>query len=224
MESKTKIPFRYVAGGCFTACALIYLIDLIDCIGFSFFYLFSALAFAAIAAGLFLSIRMVSAAGSALFLILRVVNLFQFLHGLFSYYYSFYFDFYDFISLIDYLEAVIFSLILLITCLNRRGAKAMGIIAAAVQVLYIIIWVFGLSWYLDWEVSLWFVVRLLLECVGAVYLGFAFSGKPKAIAAAAPKAPGVTDTYEMLTHLKELLDKGIITQEEFEAKKKDILV
>lgn len=63
-----------------------------------------------------------------------------------------------------------------------------------------------------------------MECVGAVYLGFAFSGKPKAIAAAAPKAPGVTDTYEMLTHLKELLDKGIITQEEFEAKKKDILV
>lgn len=99
----------------------------------------------------------------------------------------------------------------------------MGIIAAAVQVLYIIIGVFGLSWYFDWEVSLSFVVRLLLECVGAVYLGFAFTDKPKAIAAAAPQAPGVTDTYEKLTHLKELFDKGIITQEEFDAKKKDIL-
>lgn len=220
MESKTKIPFRYIAGGCFAACALFCLIRL----GFSLYSLTYFLAFAAIAVGLFLSIPMVSAAGSALFLILGVVDLFQFLHDLFSYY-SFYFDFYDFTNLIDYLEAVIFSLILLISCLNRRGAKTMGIIAAAVQVLYII-WVFGSCWYLDWGVSLWFVVQLLLECVSAVFLGFAFSelkDKPRAVAAAAPKASGVSDTYEKLTHLKELLDKGIITQEEFDAKKKDIL-
>lgn len=219
MESKTKIPFRYIAGGCFAACALFCLIRL----GFSLYSLTYFLAFAAIAVGLFLSIPMVSAAGSALFLILGVVDLFQFLHDLFSYY-SFYFDFYDFTNLIDYLEAVIFSLILLISCLNRRGAKTMGIIAAAVQVLYII-WVFGSRWYLDWGVSRWFVVQLLLECVSAVFLGFAFSelkDKPKA-AAAAPKPSGASDTYEKLTHLKELLDKGIITQEEFDAKKKDIL-
>lgn len=220
MESKTKIPFRYIAGGCFAACALFCLIRL----GFSLYSLTYFLAFAAIAVGLFLSIPMVSAAGSALFLIFGVVDLFQFLHDLFSYY-SFYFDFYDFTNLIDYLEAVIFSLILLISCLNRRGAKTMGIIAAAVQVLYII-WVFGSCWYLDWGVSLWFVVQLLLECVSAVFLGFAFSelkDTPRAVAAAAPKASGVSDTYEKLTHLKELLDKGIITQEEFDAKKKDIL-
>lgn len=216
MESKSKIPFRYIAGGCFAASALFCLIRL----GFSLYSLIYFLAFAAIAVGLFLSIPMVSAAGSALFLILGVVDLFQFLHDLFSYY-SFYFDFYDFINLIDYLEAAIFPLILLITCLNRRSAKTTGIIAAAMQVLYII-WVFGSCWYLDWEVSLRFVVQLLLECVSAVYLGFTFSGKPKAIAAA-PKVPGVADTYEKLTHLKELLDKGVITQEEFDAKKKDIL-
>lgn len=220
MESKTKIPFRYIAGGCFAACALFCLIRL----GFSLYSLTYFLAFAAIAVGLFLSIPMVSAAGSALSLILGVVDLFQFLHDFFSSYYSFYFDFYDFTNLIDYLEAVIFSLILLISCLNRRGAKTMGIIAAAVQVLYII-WVFGSCWYLDWEVSLRFVVQLLLECVSAVFLGFAFNklkGKPK-IKAAAPSASGVSDTYEKLTHLKELLDKGIITQEDFDAKKRDIL-
>lgn len=218
MESKTKIPFRYIAGGCFAACALFCLIRL----GFSLYSLTYFLAFAAIAVGLFLSIPMVSAAGSALSLILGIVDLFQFLHDLFSYY-SFYFDFYDFTNLIDYLEAVIFSLILLISCLNRRCAKTMGIIAAAVQVLYII-WVFGSCWYLDWGVSLWFVVQLLLECVSAVFLGFAFSElKEPEVTAAAPKPSGVSDTYEKLTHLKELLDKGIITQEEFDAKKKDIL-
>lgn len=69
------------------------------------------------------------------------------------------------------------------------------------------------------------IIQPLLECAGAVFLGFAFSelkDKPKA-AAAAPKPSGASDTYEKLTHLKELLDKGIITQEEFDAKKKDIL-
>lgn len=226
MESKTKIPFRYIAGGCFAASTIIYLIYLISGIDFSLSYLFSALAFAAIAVGLFLSIPMVSAAGSALFLILNVVDLFQFLHDLFSYYDSFYFSTYHFIYLIDYLETVIFSLILLVTCLNRRSAKTMGIIAAAVQVLYIIIiGVFGFSWYLNWEVSLWVVVRLLLDCAGAVFLGFAFSElKSKSKAAAAALWPsGVSDTYEKLTHLKGLLDKGIITQEDFDAKKKDIL-
>ena len=96
----------------------------------------------------------------------------------------------------------------------------MGIIAAAVRILILILYKY---WY--WRLTPQDVVLMLLECAGAVFLGFAFSklkDKPKA-AAVAPKPSGVSDIYEKLTHLKELLDKGIITQEDFDAKKRDIL-
>lgn len=99
----------------------------------------------------------------------------------------------------------------------------MGIIAAAIRFILAIltIYLFFLFGGAMWGM----IIQPLLECAGAVFLGFAFSelkDKPKA-AAAAPKPSGASDTYEKLTHLKELLDKGIITQEEFDAKKKDIL-
>lgn len=50
---------------------------------------------------------------------------------------------------------------------------------------------------------------------------FTISGAPVA-AAAEPVAP-VADDYSQLTKLKELADLGILTQEEFEAKKKQLL-
>ena len=78
MESKTKIPFRYVAGGCFAACAFIYFIDSIYYQNlFNFYSLSLILSFAAIAVGLFLSIPMLSTAGSVLLLIYQAVVLFN---------------------------------------------------------------------------------------------------------------------------------------------------
>lgn len=211
MESKTKIPFRYIAGGCFAANAIIYLIRS----GFSLSNLSLVLAFAAIAVGLFLSISMVSAAGSVLFLLSRIVHLFRLIR----------FDS-SFILLIQVLAPVIFALLLLVTCLNRRSAKTTGIIAAAIRFILAVLTILYFLSFFHFGGSMWgMIIQPLLECAGAVFLGFAFSelkDKPKAIAAA-PKVPGVTDTYEKLTHLKGLLDKGIITQEDFDAKKKDIL-
>lgn len=222
MESKTKIPFRYIAGGCFAASAIIYFIN--NCLHYHVFkfnlnYISLVLAFAVIAVGLFLSVPMVSAAGSNLFLINQAAQLSLILPisaSVLSHHpipYGFMRQF------IQVLVLTTFALLLLITCLNRRSAKITGIIAAAIRFI-LAIYIFSLGG------SMWgMIIQPLLECAGAVFLGFAFSGlkdKPKA-AAAAPKAFGMTDTYEKLTQLKELLDKGIITQEEFEAKKKDIL-
>lgn len=211
MESKTKIPFRYIAGGCFAASAIFYFVNngLLHHV-FNFYTISLVLAFAAIAVGLFLSVPMVSAAGSVLLLISRIVHLFRFMDS-------------HFIWLIQLLVPAIFALLLLITCLNRRSAKTMGIIAAAIRFILAIltIYLFFLFGGAMWGM----IIQPLLECAGAVFLGFAFSelkDKPKA-AAAAPKPSGASDTYEKLTHLKELLDKGIITQEDFDAKKKDIL-
>lgn len=224
MESKTKIPFRYIAGGCFAACALFYFIDSIYYQNlFNFYSLSLILSFAAIAVGLFLSIPMLSTAGSVLLLIYQAVVLFNdvkynMAYGIFT------FDapvsFYDcagfFISVLFFL----FSLFIFISCLSQRSAKNTGIIAAAVRILILILYKY---WY--WRLTPQDVVLMLLECAGAVFLGFAFGklkDKPKA-AAVAPKPSGVSDIYEKLTHLKELLDKGIITQEDFDAKKRDIL-
>lgn len=105
----------------------------------------------------------------------------------------------------------------------------MGMITAAVRffipAVYVIIIIISGSFFINFA-SLRTVVMPLLESAGALCLGFAFSelkDKPKLAAAAAPRASGVPDTYEKLTHLKELLDKGVITQEDFDAKKKDLL-
>lgn len=232
MESKTKIPFRYIAGGCFAACAIIYLVIRYGDIpsgGFYHYDLLCILAFAVIAVGLFVSVPMVSAAGSALLLVRRVIFLF--------YKFRYFFKHFKAISsvlsllgfLMNYLIPIIFALLLLITCLDRRSAKTRGMITAAVRffipAVYFIIIIIRGSIFIN-SSSLLSIALLLLESVGALCLGFAFSelkDKPKATAAAAPKTFGVSDTYEKLTHLKELLDKGIITQEEFDAKKKDIL-
>lgn len=232
MESKTKIPFRYIAGGCFAACALIYSIIRYGHIPFAAFYpydLLCILAFATIAVGLFLSAPMVSAAGSALLLVRQVICLF--------------YKFRSFLNQIKRISSVlrllsflmidlipiIFALLLLITCLDRRSTKPMGMITAAVRffipAVYFIIIIIRDSLFINSSSQL-SIALLLLESVGALCLGFAFSelkDKPKAAAAAAPKTFGVSDTYEKLTHLKELLDKGIITQGDFDAKKKDIL-
>ena len=234
MEIKTKIPFRYVAGGCFAACALIYLI--IRCghipspyAGSYPYDLLCVLAFAVIAVGLFVSVPMVSAAGSALLLVRRVICL--------LYKFRYFLKRFKAISsvlsllgfLMDYLIPIVFALLLLITCLNRRSAKTRGMISAAVRffipAVYFIISIIRGSILIN-SGSLLSFALLLLESAGTLCLGFALSelkDKSKAVAAAAPKASGVSDTYEKLTHLKELLDKGIITQEEFDAKKKDIL-
>ena len=79
MEIKKNFPFRYAAGGCFAICALIYLIIRCGHIPYADFYphdLLCILAFAVIAVGLFVSVPMVSAAGSALLLVRRVIYLF----------------------------------------------------------------------------------------------------------------------------------------------------
>ncbi len=222
MESKTKIPFRYIAGGCFAARTVIYLIDSFSYQNpFTFDSLSMILSFAAIAVGLFLSVPMVSAAGSALFLIYHLIRngipLFINISDNFS-------SLFILGTCFLRIPFVIFALLLLITCLNRRSAKVTGIIAAAVRFIpaaYVV------YLFVSFGGTLWRIVLVpLLECAGAVFLGFAFSelkDKPRAAAAAAPTASGVSDTYEKLTHLKELLDKGIITQEDFDAKKRDIL-
>ena len=75
-------------------------------------------------------------------------------------------------------------------------------------------------------------IRLMEELAGAL-MEVAFPGAPKRTAAAADitaagsggvKAPGVAvDTAEELQRLKDLVDKGILTEEEFTAKKRQML-
>jgi len=66
----------------------------------------------------------------------------------------------------------------------------------------------------------------LLFIAGAILLAMDSAAKaapPKKIPAAVPAAVSQTDRIGQLMQLKELLDAGILTQEEFEAKKAELL-
>jgi hypothetical protein len=95
--------------------------------------------------------------------------------------------------------------------------KAMVIcIAAAVANLFLAIRYFGFIGYL--------IVNLLL-CVMLIISGIAMQGSkqsrvaPKTLTVQASKS----NQYESLIKLKDLLDSGAITQEEFDQKKKELL-
>ena len=68
----------------------------------------------------------------------------------------------------------------------------------------------------------------IVVCIAVIFAGIAMQAGLKNITASIPKhnkriEPASQPKYENLTKLKELLDSGAITQEEFDAKKKQIL-
>ena len=69
--------------------------------------------------------------------------------------------------------------------------------------------------------------HIIISVLGLYMLGVTLAGakandKPKVVSEA-PVAPSQTDTLETIRKFKELLDAGAITQEEFDAKKKELI-
>ena len=114
--------------------------------------------------------------------------------------------------------------------INTKSAKSMGIIAGVIATVKIVIRIYSfvfLGGYLAIATAgFWSEVVLI---IGAVLVGLSLEGlatRKVAAVASGGKAKiqqGSDNTIERLTRLKALLDKGIITQEEFETKKKQIL-
>lgn len=95
-----------------------------------------------------------------------------------------------------------------------------------------IIYLLGSAVALDAEVGIyqdlvvwgWFsFVCGLIFCLGSLFPSKSKSPSPAVSASSAPSAPSSSDNLEQLEQLFKLKEKGILTQDEFDAKKKELL-
>lgn len=100
----------------------------------------------------------------------------------------------------------VFFVTLFIACVDTKNGLVWGIISAITRILQMVL----AAAYLEIFLS-----------IGSVLLGFAFQNKSHTINRVA--AADNDETIEKLVKLKHLLDEGIITKEEFEAKKKQLI-
>lgn len=109
---------------------------------------------------------------------------------------------------------------------SKRTSLVLGVLAAF---FFLLTYIFMIA--VSSTISYTTHISLSLQVVLYSFLAFAFSSRvkngsvaaPRVSAPAAPVAPASpTNNFEQLTKLKELLDAGIITEEEFSAKKKEL--
>ena len=119
---------------------------------------------------------------------------------------------------------------LIIAGINTKSAKRMGIIAGVIAAVSFVANIIGnLTIFGSMRISFIGFLSSLVTIVGVLLVGLSLEGlatRKVAAVASGGKAKiqqGSDNTIERLTRLKALLDKGIITQEEFETKKKQIL-
>ena len=130
--------------------------------------------------------------------------------------------------------------LLILTLLIRNGSVITGFLSGVacvvslgmvinfkVRHVYRIIWTNNRMWPNNRSFDLlWPILMTAPFVLGAIMTGIAYNkgSKPKTSAAiTAPGRSSVSDSIGQLTKLKEMLDKGYITQEEYEIKKKKIL-
>lgn len=211
-----KNNIKYIAGIPSCALVLLYVTDLID--SFSIISLIHAISFGIIAIAIFLSIPTIAAIGYGVLAFERLVYIvkdcvirdlplrspFHILWGI----------------------LVVHFLLLLIASIKTKSSKVLGLIASILVVVAIIfIKIIGsiegfsvnTQAYLIWGTYI----------INAILSGIAFSNKAEFNSNAPSQVISQrvveSSSTERLIKLKDLLDRGIITQEEFDAKKKEIL-
>ena len=110
--------------------------------------------------------------------------------------------------------AIVADIMFIVLTVNRE--KSMGYAAAGVFVLSYLVGIIFLDRSLPLEMLLWLA--------GLILAGLVYGDMPKR-RAAAPKAAqsSTAGTIQRMEKLQGLLEKGVITQEEFDAKKKQLL-
>lgn len=213
MKQKADI-FRYGAGACFALLAILQLADF-PMYGFAFSTCLYAIAYLLMAASFFAQIPTLGTVGSGLHILLAVIpfvtNIGWYIRlGEITY------------LIIDELLPIAAYVIFLIMTLKRGNAKRLGYAAAAVVVVRRFVNFLGWGFYVPYILIL---SDLLLSAAGFLLAGFAYanvtleSRKP----AASTRQNTVVDSIQRLENLQRLLEQGIITQEEFDAKKKQLL-
>jgi hypothetical protein len=213
--------FQYISGGCFLIYAVSVLINLFE-YGISRSLLFSLIGCVLIAVGLFLSCFVVSAIGcgiAAIDDIITVIHTIGYIE-LFS----------DRFVLITRMLLLVSWILLAATLLSRKNAKTLGIVAGIAKLAYLPLCAILYKFYFgdSWSWSLEAIIPNLLLAVGAFFVGFAldpgneYAGNTSSNGTA-PVAASTESAATRLEKLKALLDQGVITQQEFDEKKKQIL-
>ena len=120
---------------------------------------------------------------------------------------------------IPYVILLAAFVLLLVATLARGASMPLGIVSAAVYASYYLIII--LRYHINSPSMA--ILRALLFIVGTVLLGIAFQKKGQAKAVPGNVSPDMAEKIEQLISLKDLLDKGVLTQQEFEEKKQQII-
>ena len=201
MKQKADI-FRYGAGACFALLAILLLTK-----GIYFPNSLYVIAYLLMAASFFAQIPTLGTVGSGLYILITVIQI-RWWYGL--------------EDIICDLLLIVAYVIFLIMTLKRGNAKQLSYAAAAVVVVRVTVVFITCGSYISTGFPL---VSALLLAAGFLLAGFAYANmtlKPQKPAVSAQQNT-VVDSIQRLEKLQHLLEQGIITQEEFDAKKKQLL-
>lgn len=231
---------RYIAAACFAGAAVISVISLIKNIsnGSSdvILLIFSALFMigcALIAVSMFASVPVLTAVGGGLAMTnsiysiinnIRIINLYSEVDP-------------ESLPLFVFLITsavlqMVFFIFIIIAGLNKKGAKALGITAASVYGVRLVVNIIcGLISYSRFSMGLIAWLHYLFMILGAVMLGlvlydmqagYSASKRPRAQVSDAELFSG-NGPLDQLGKAKMMLDAGVISKEEFTARKRNIL-
>lgn len=218
MEKNNSL--RYVSGACFALVAILSIPG--------FFYgnsdwiwnLLCEASYVLIAIAMFASVPMLIAIGGGISAIVSVRNIICQLEWFFAKFF-----------IIAEIFILVAWVLIVVAALNMKNGRTLGIVSSVLIALRYLVTIFGnkiAAGIFGFHLSA-FLINLVL-ILGVLMMGLAFGDNLfKHSETANSKANGngnVTSgesQIERLIKLKELLDKGVISQEEFEAKKKQIL-
>ena len=217
LENK-KSNFRLASGVCYILGALYGLFTLFT----SYIWIGSILQIIAlilVAVGMFLQFPLLSVIGSGI----QILTLYRVILGIKFLFQSF--SMYQAIFVFSGLALMLYWVVFLLAVINIKGKRKDLGIASGCLLLILSILTFGRAQYI--------IFRGIIPAVGAVLFALAaddFPNKISSVPAVTPHKSSNTATseyegnqVERLAKLKELLDKGVISQEEFDAKKKQIM-
>lgn len=206
-----KKVFLYIAGGCFAVVALFELLKAVTSYFFSFTDIIGPISYMLVAVGLFLGQTTISTIGSGvltIYTLYDIVKTNRILGELPT----------DYIVYTIILAAS--CALLILTVLLKNSSMITGILSATARVICLIT---TIVW--QGRITVSNIVPAILFAVGVILIGLSRNAKElrDATKNIAPEKTKATNNIEKITKLKGLLDSGAITQEEYDAKKKQLL-
>lgn len=230
MDNKNPKLLRYIAGGLF---AVSLLRSLIGSSGLTFLGVLGWAATALMAAAMFAEKDILLAIGAGLRLPSSLYSIFSTVHNIYyafnSYYSLFSTKGLTVCILISSLLSLAAVVLLLLAVFKREKARNLCFLSAGLNAAGFVLVCIGylIGGFLSPRLFFTYLLTIVLNCAPVLLAGYVLQGGPaqtsKPALQAAPVAPAPSDRVEKILKLKALLDSGVLTQEEFDAKKKELL-